>query len=344
MIPYVFLFLNVSLLLLAAYQIRSNIFFLITFFILAIFAGVRKNVGVDFDSYNEMFNSIRAGTLLFEIEPLNMVIVYLADYLGFGNQCIFFIYAVVIMIGVYFFIKKFSPSKELSLLIFVTIGVFYLSTFNGIRQWAAISMSLIALVKAYESKYVQSAGLVLIAVLFHFSAIVFVSLPLLLVRWQFKSILKLLLVLYIGIDVFLYLIELTKYSIYLDLIKFEKTPNIPILLSYMTFMFLSLFYFGYFDRTAKVQRSTILLLNMNLASFLIFFIGFTLKLDYLSLMRVNNYFEMQLVILLPMILDRLSNMHLRAAVGVSLVAFCVSYFFYTVYINGETYVLVPYQL
>ena len=155
MIPYFLLLGYLSIFLIFSKNVKSDLFFYLSFFTLTLFSGLRFDVGVDFMSYHQMFEDFKNGNALFLVEPANMMIINIINMLSIDYQVIFFIYSVIIMSGVFYFIKKLSPFKELSILLFVTVGIFYFSTFNGIRQWAAISIGLIAIVKLIEKKHIQ---------------------------------------------------------------------------------------------------------------------------------------------------------------------------------------------
>ena len=187
MTSYYILFVSAAILLLLSSETKYDIFYIGCFWIMVLFEGLRFKIGVDFDSYWDTFNDIKSGSVeLFE--PINIFIVKTTALFGFGNQLIFLIYSLIILCGVFYFVKKVSSSKELSIFIFLTIGIFYLSTFNEVRQWAAISMMLVAIVHLINKKYLVMLLFIVLACLFHVSAIILLGLVLLNRRYS-KSIL-----------------------------------------------------------------------------------------------------------------------------------------------------------
>lgn len=344
MTPYYVILSSVISLMFVSHYIRSDVFYYLAFLLLTFFAGLRVDVGVDFDSYDQMFSLIRMDDAPFSFEPLNILIINTVVNLGLGNQFIFIIYSLVIMTGVMVFIKKLSPSKELSLIIFMTIGIFYLSTLNGIRQWAAISMTLIAIVKLLDKKYFQTGFAVVAAVLFHFTAIILVLLPLLLFRWRLKYVVLSIIFCLFFADIFLYIIQNSQYFIYLDGLVFKQEGNPLFISGYLIFVVYSLVSLGYFSDSTQLSRTHVFLLNMNLASLFILSVGVVMKIDFLTLMRANSYFQLQLIVLIPVLLFKIKNIYFRSA-GVYLCGlFCISYFLYTLLINGYNYQLVPYRM
>jgi hypothetical protein len=302
------------------------------------------NVGVDFESYDQLFDLMRMDAAPFNFEPLNMAIIYLVNFIGFGNQLIFFIYSILIMSGVYVFIKKFSPFKELSLLIFLTIGIYYFSTLNGIRQWAAVSMFLWVVVKALENKYVQAGFAIFLALLFHLSAIVLLLSPLLFIRWSAKNIIIALVFSFLLSDVLFYVIQNSQYDMYLNDLKFEKNGSIFFLSIYVILLLFPLIFFQYFSSGRRLQKNVVLLLNMNVASIFVLLLGALMGIDFLVLMRVNGYFQIQLIVLIPMLLEEIKNNYLKISAFYCCIVFCISYYFYTLYSNGSTYKLIPYEM
>ena len=112
---------------------------------------------------------------------------------------------------------------------------------------------------------------------------------------------------------------------------------------YILALVYTLLFFKYFNKNNILNTSEIVLLNMNLMSILVLIIGYIMKIDFLSLMRVNMYFQMQLIILIPMIIYKLKNPQIRFMLMYLGVVFLFVHFFITIYKNGIIYNLVPYK-
>jgi hypothetical protein len=337
LLGYVVIFLTFSKL------VKSDLFFYLSFITLLLFSGLRFDVGLDFISYSNVFDSFKNEKALFLFEPANMLIINVINKLNIDQQVIFFIYSIIIMSGVFYFIKKLSPSTELSILLFVTIGIFYFSTFNGIRQWAAIAIMLIAIVKLVEAKYVQFLMFIILASLFHISAII--TLVLILFRFRFNNLQLILILLFsfLSSEVFLFLINNSQYYIYLNILTFDNKGNPLLLLIYVLILIFLPFFFGYFSKKIILNTQEIVLLNMNLMSILVLIIGYQLSIDFLSLMRVNMYFQIQLIILIPMLLIKIQNQKVKIMLMYLSIIFSFFYYFGTLYNNGIIYNLVPYK-
>ena len=343
MIPYFLLLGYLSIFLIFSKNVKSDLFFYLSFFTLTLFSGLRFDVGVDFMFYNQMFEDFKNDSALFLFEPANMMIINIINMLSIDYQVIFFIYSVIIMFGVFYFIKKLSPLKELSILLFVTVGIFYFSTFNGIRQWAAISIGLIAIVKLIEKKHIQFLILVILATLFHLSALLLFIFIFFKIRFSKFYLIGIFLASIISIKFFIFLINNTKYSIYLDLLRFDSQGNSLLLMIYILALVYTLLFFKYFNKNNILNTSEIVLLNMNLMSILVLIIGYIMKIDFLTLMRVNMYFQIQLIIFIPMMIYKLKNQQIRFMLIYLGIVFLFSYFFVTIYKNGIIYNLVPYK-
>lgn len=342
MIPYFLLLEYILIFLFFSKNIRTDLFFYLSFLTLTFFGGLRTDVGVDFMSYSQMFEDFKNDTALFLVEPANMLIINTINMFDINHQVIFFIYSVIIMSGVFYFIKKLSPSKELSILLFVTIGIFYFSTFNGIRQWAAISVILISIVKLIEKKHIQFLLLVVLSTLFHLSAILLFMLLLFRIRFNKFHLVVILLSSLLLTEVILFLINNSQYAIYLNGLSFDSKGNPLLFLIYILILIYIPWLFGYFKGNVLLSIEEIVLLNMNLMSILVLLIGYNMNIDFLSLMRVNMYFQIQLIILIPMVMNRLQNIEVKFMLMYLGILFLIFYYFNTIYNNGIVYHLVPY--
>ena len=80
----------------------------------------------------------------------NLILDFLR-YIGASYQFMFFIMAVVMQILVYNIIKRYNYSVWISVFIYYCISPFYIATFNGMRQYLAIAVFIVAL-KYIEQK------------------------------------------------------------------------------------------------------------------------------------------------------------------------------------------------
>lgn len=346
LMAYEILLVVILLLLYFSSDFRGNTFFYFLFFILLLFSGVRYHVGVDFDNYYRWFDAMQYGRES-RFEPATVFICHLVSFLGFKIQAIFFIYSVVILSGVFYFIKSLSCDKELSLLIFFSIGIFYLATFNQIRQWAAISLVLVSIVFMLKKRYILAIIMAYVATLFHGSAYIAIFvMPLFFIRMRFWGFLLMVSCLSFIAKELGVLISHTDYVAYTTFLKMKTQTPIVTMVIYIAGLLGIVYKIGYFSRDIKsMDRKIILLCNMNLMSIIWVIAGaFILKLDFISLMRTNMYFEIQSIILIPYIISHISNKKLRLGIKLILVLFCILYYLNLIIRHGSDFNLVPYQV
>lgn len=340
MIIYSLLYTFLSILLL----INKKYYLLIVFFILYIFSAIRFDVGVDFMAYYESLNNFKYGTSSFQFEPMNMLIINLINYFEFNYQIFLLIYSFLSLVGIYYFINKLSKYKKLSIFIFFTIGIYYFSTFNLLRQSVAVSLLLIGVVKLIEGKDKQFFVLLFFASSFHLSSIIGIVYYFFRIRLSIFNYLLIIIILGGLSELFLYLITFTKYVVYLEHLRFSEQPNPGIFLLFIIFSLFIPIFLGYFRKNKFLELKEVVLVNMNLFSLLIILIGYKMGIDFSMIMRLNIYFQYQLIILIPIVIYSFQNKYFRFILNYSLLVFCTYYYFSMLFINGMDYKLIPYKL
>jgi len=202
----------VGLLFSVFYRLSSAYYFVIA--ILVLFSALRFQVGVDYNSYSELFVQIVSHeSEIFEIGNL-----YWIDFfygLG-GSNLVFASYSVVTLILIGRSLDVLSSSREVSLIVFILMTVFYLSTFNHVRQWFSISIVMFAFSLLSLNNRKTSLVCFMMAPLFHLSVIPLVLLGVLLVYRVNAQFIKI--IIFSGVLIGVYgveLIEYTKYHIYI---------------------------------------------------------------------------------------------------------------------------------
>jgi len=163
---------------------HATFFFFLSTFVIIFVTGFRDiTVGTDTEFYAEWFYEIDSNLPL-----LDNILLYIIDYEpGYvvlnhflaGLNVSFTIASLTYAVIIWFFIyKSFSDTKEilyLSLFFFITTG-FLFFTFNGIRQAIAVSLIFYSLRYLLKDKSLIFLLIVVIASLFHFSALLLSSL------------------------------------------------------------------------------------------------------------------------------------------------------------------------
>lgn len=148
-------------------KMESIIAFVIFCTILILFAGLRNEVGADWFAYfNEYYNN----NSVFELGYSKISSIFFELNLHYNLFLLFVNFISIIFIG-------YSIYKNSTLLIFpllIFFSNFYLYyNFSGIRQALAISFTCLALDHAFKKHLLTFLLLVLIATLFHSTAIIF---------------------------------------------------------------------------------------------------------------------------------------------------------------------------
>lgn len=147
----------------------------IIFAVLTFFAGFRWDVGIDWPTYMGLFDGglyEMALKRLERIEPASLFIKGLLLLGGYTDGGYYLWVMAFITIFLYFYsIYKYSNNKLFSASLFVLLGI-YFSLMNGVRQHAAVAITVFAWQFLFEKKIVRYMLTILIASLFHTSALI----------------------------------------------------------------------------------------------------------------------------------------------------------------------------
>ncbi len=153
--------------------------------LLILFAGLRSNkVGADYKAYETLYQLVQNPPHLFanpvqlfvnyRLEPSFLLLSsFIKAHFNDGIKVLIFLYAIIGISLKIKAIQKISDYKLLSLLIYFS-GIFFLHDMNQIRAGVAIGFLLLSIPYIVERNIKIYFLLVLIAVLFHYSAIIFV--------------------------------------------------------------------------------------------------------------------------------------------------------------------------
>ncbi|GFK23625.1 EpsG family protein [Tetragenococcus halophilus] len=152
----------------------ENVLLLTSLFVPLLTASFRYNVGTDFKVYSSyqipyVLNGFDKQFKL--IEPLYQLVIKLGNFFG-SYQWIFVFTHLIIILFIFFAIKKLSVDYFLSVLLFYVTGFYFLSL-NGMRQFIAISVLIFSINYIYEKNFFKFFICSIIAVAFHKSAVVF---------------------------------------------------------------------------------------------------------------------------------------------------------------------------
>jgi len=320
----------------------SSIIIFISFMILILLIGCRESVGTDYDSYMYYYNFI--SNLNFdELSVVDWeygaVFIFKLTSLIFNNEKAIMIVLAILTIYPLYKLNKLYDYKYLPYSILTYSLMLLPFSMNGMRQ--AIAMSFMALSVGYLMKEnkLKSITSIIIAFLFHKSAIIVIPY---LVLFMIKKGRKIerdytLVTLFISVIILFFneqLISLgfiSEYDYYLTNINIEN-------ISLNTFLFHIPFILIMLCFSNKEQNHLNLLKGLVISGIILDIIG-TSK-QYLS--RIALYYTMFEILLVPMLLKHINNQTTKKLISFLYVIFLVIYFVYQFYILGR-HEIFPYQ-
>ncbi len=141
-------------------------------------AAFRYNIGTDYSNYEVLYYILNSQNVVFNESIIN-VIIYVLRELNFKSQMLFVVYETIIVVFFYSGIRYFAKNEKQVMLVLLIYAFFprcYFNSMNQIKQ--AVSISIIFWSSKYviEKNFIKFLGGVIVASLFHFSAIVFIFL------------------------------------------------------------------------------------------------------------------------------------------------------------------------
>lgn len=153
-------------------QAKKSLFWLVGI-CLAVNAGLRESVDLDYVGYLSYYNSVENGLAL---EPTFHIISYIVRNILFDNVIfLFLIYAILGVILKMIAIKQLTNLWFLSLLIYLSF-LYILQDMTQIRAGVATGILLLCIKPLYERNFKRFILYVIIATLFHYSALLILPL------------------------------------------------------------------------------------------------------------------------------------------------------------------------
>lgn len=313
------------------------------FVVLALFSGFRYNVGIDFPTYQLLYEYAQDGSQVTS-EPFFQYFIKICYFLGGNEQMFFLLSAIITNYLVYNYIKKNSYNYVLSVLLYLCIVSFYLYTFNAIRQWIACSIFLYSLefLKNNEQKKFIIVN-VIGALFFHMSLLFITVLTFLGNKDVMIKYRKLGYVVAVLVGVFTKV--LLQNSLYGDYVEatFDSSIDMKMYLFFVISLILEVFRDKIMISQDKWER---LLVNINYLSILILIILFLQSSGSMILMfkRIHNYYFAVYIIYIPFVLNgKLFSFKIKKILMIIMYIVLPILFLLTVYVNGEFMEVLPYN-
>lgn len=316
-----------------------NIYIFAVWTLLTIFASVR-NVssgglgGIDAEYYVYQFSSYKGNLyhfldwskiITFNVrEPLYYISIHLVRCFTTDYHIWFFLLYGIIVYGFLYFILNFMKRDAAFIVVLIPLCN-YLHSFNVMRNWIAIAIIAIAIVKLSKKKELQYLIFVMIAAGFHYSALImlvfyayykmFNTIPLIKVNLLSSVIAINLITTSIG-SLIAYLFNDNKFRFYIGL---ESSG-----IGYLTTIFIWLLTLLLFDKLIKrreVNRLFIIGLSLN--------VGFMYAIVNMGAYRINDFFSLFKMYILSECICIVKSQY-RGSVGKLLLA--ILYIFIILYV------------
>ncbi|MGL4570197.1 MAG: EpsG family protein [Clostridium sp.] len=319
------------------------LFLLVSFFILFIFSAKRYGIGTDYKLYHDMYyeianiGNLKQAIISFNyVEPGWVIFNYIVKNIFDNVNYIFSISSFVTIGLVYLFLYKVKDKVNMGLGVFLFITLYYNQSYNLIRQFLAMSICL------FGYKYIERRNLkkfiitIIIACCFHFSAIIFLPIYLLVdkldkikfIRFYLFATLFLGMIFYNKILYFVIKITgLTKYSVYYTNGVNVSFADIVLKFTIVFFIVINL---------KKLKKEDVFIYKLSTVYFIGVILSFT-SFFAPFIGRISYYFEMSLILIIPRIIKLYSKEEKPIIYYCITIFFYVYYFYFYMYLNyGQT--------
>lgn len=315
--------------------------FVLEFFLLFLLSGLRYEVGFDYGSYKDLYS---CSSTLYEMKELGFIIfIEIFNKLHLPFELFILTFSGLTVFFAFRFILKFSPYVFISILIYYSIGNFYFSSFNAVRQALATAIFFNAFIFIQKRQFLRySAVILLISVVIHASAILLLPIYFYLTKeWKFKHQAIMAIITFSFSSVLVTIIQHSPYAAYLKFDVFaDAVPP-----TYYFLGLISLLTFGYAFSNKKWANNHTLILNINYIAFVLIVLDFIFENTPLVMVlnRLLGYFTLIYIVLIPMLLSEIKLFHNKI---IAIIITC-SLFFSLAYLaldnNGKKNQMVPYK-
>lgn len=168
MIYYSMFFLLTLAYLFLAKAYHSKIFIYVVLLFALFFSSFRYNAGSDYFSYLDIIN-----TNYRDVEISNLILMDISNFFNFP-QFYFISTSFIYIISIIFALKKINALNYLTIFLFLFFLMSYITSFDIIRQMVATSLLFLSFSYLLNKKNYKSFFLILLAISFHKSAIIFI--------------------------------------------------------------------------------------------------------------------------------------------------------------------------
>lgn len=330
------------------YYILSNLTYVISAIIACFFSSVRYGIGTDYKMYSNIFYlngnlSLAEAYNWFDMEVGWLLLNKILYFIDGDSQILFIITSIIIISSFYLFIYKYRNEINIGLAIFIFMTLIYIPSFNVIRQYLAIAISLFSYKYIFEKKIYKFLAVILLGTLFHKTVAVLIfiyyyhNIPIKGIQKRIFLIISLITVL-IFYDKVIYLISSISPS-FNKFLRYSSYGGINIRIVDLLFIIsLIIVLIVYYRFIVNKDKEFILFLDMSfiysIFSFCSFFTDYAIRFTYL--------FHIGLVILPAYLLEKQKLKTNKVLMNFAFIFYFGIYFWYCFILKGQHEVL-PYQ-
>ena len=319
--------------------ISDKILYFYVFMALFILSAIRKDVGMDYEAYSEMYSnsySFNDG-----IKEYGLRYIFMACHrLGISFEFIVAFFSFFTLWNAFKFIQRYSVNIIFSVLVFYAVGQFYLNTFNVMRQCLVIYLVLSNLNLIINRKFFKYFSLLIACSLFIHKSALFLLL-LYLANVHIGKYWKLLFILVsVLFSQFLILVvNNTPYAMYLQFDRFISDLGLT---TYLLLFFTILIFVQDLFTDVKTRQEN-LFFNINYILLILYIISIIFMESPVKILiiRLTYYLSPILVILIPNLAYTLEKK--KIYVTPFLYLFFIVLFMLSLDMNGEANHLLPYK-
>lgn len=290
-------------------SLTKVLFLALPLYLLGILRG--DTVGGDLEYYLQYFDDICQINRLGDIwnvsshEPGYQIFTYLISRISHSHRAFFIGTFTLSFIGPVYLIHRYSKMPFFSFILYYALG-FYTNTFNNVRQSIAISICFLSIGFLFNKQFRKFCLTVLIAAMFHYSAVFFLILyPLVSRKLKIKNVLCILIC---GIVLY-FVSSVTIVAFLLNVLAFKYDAEAVMLASEGSGWGLFLMYF--LILTGELFLFSLLRNNENRKRKLSFFIYMQMLAVlfqmyaplFASMTRLTYYFYIPIIIAIPYIVN-----------------------------------------
>ncbi len=312
-------------------------------------AGIRdRTVGTDSQGYIWFFNHTQNfsdvmfyGSEMQEYAAWTMI--WLARLASKEYMALFFIIAVIVVGCYQKAIMEYSESIEISFFVFIAMG-FYLFFFNGARQGIASAIYALAIGEMLKKNFIKYAAYVLLAFLFHKTAIML--LPVYFVFNRPNTFKSNMFTAVVGSFAILFINTIVSFASSIDA-RYAKYGTAGGGGGYYSIGFnflLGVFFMAFRNSILTDRYRYDRFLNLFLFGVMIGIVSTILRTDPSGLLRYGEYFNIVAIFMWPIVFINLTDRLSRFILGYSFVVFYLIFFVMTTttFSNFIPYIVNPY--